>query len=124
MAHSRLQTSARPTTKPTRRQTPGRDPGAYRERRKSAGKVLRVIDTWAEMTPAEIAELRLRLDSALLALRQQDVARLEARTVYLEAELTGVERNHTNALKDNVVLKKQLAERPKRRARQAEASPP
>jgi hypothetical protein len=31
---------------------------AYRERRKAAGKVLRVIDTWAEMTPAEITEMR------------------------------------------------------------------
>jgi hypothetical protein len=53
---------------------------AYRERRKAAGKVLRVIDTWTTMTPAEIAELHERLGNALreLELRQQDVARLEA----------------------------------------------
>ena len=97
---------------------------AYRERRKAAGKVLRVIDTWTTMTPAEIAEMRERLGNALLELelRQQDVARLEARNAYLESELKRVEQHHTIALKDNIVLKKQLAERPKRRTRQAEAS--
>jgi hypothetical protein len=64
---------------------------AYRERRKAAGKVLRVIDTWTTMTPAEIAEMRERLGNALLELelRQQDVARLEARNAYLESELNG-----------------------------------
>src|SRR5271168_5127724 len=64
---------------------------AYRERRKAAGKVLRVIDTWTTMTPAEIAEMRERLGNALLQLelRQQDVARLEARNAYLESELNG-----------------------------------
>jgi hypothetical protein len=97
---------------------------AYRERRKAAGKVLRVIDTWTTMTPAEIAEMRERLGNALqkLELREQDVTRLEARNAYLESELIRVERDYTNALKDNIVLKKQLAERPNRRARQAEAS--
>jgi hypothetical protein len=96
---------------------------AYRERRKAAGKVLRVIDTWTTMTPAEIAEMRGRLGNALreLELRQEDVSRLEARNAYLESELIRVERHHTNALKDNIVLKKQLAERPKRRARQGDA---
>jgi hypothetical protein len=46
--------------------------------------VLRVIDTWAEMTPAEIAEMRERLGNALLKLelREQEVARLEARNAY------------------------------------------
>jgi hypothetical protein len=83
----------------------------YRERRKAAGKVLRVIDTWSEMTPVEIAELREKLSNALLklTLREQDVARLEARNAYLESELRRVERDHTNALKDNIVLKKQIA---------------
>ena len=96
---------------------------AYRERRKAAGKVLRVIDTWTTMTPAEIAEMRERLGNALreLELRQEDVSRLEARNAYLESELIRVERHHTNALKDNIVRKKQLAERPKRRARQGDA---
>src|SRR3984885_353277 len=91
---------------------------AYRERRKAAGKVLPVIDTWTTMTPAEIAEMRERLGNALLELelRQQNVARLEARNAYLESELKRVEQHHTIALKDNIVLKKQLAERPKRRA--------
>jgi hypothetical protein len=81
--------------------------------------VLRVIDTWTTMTPAEIAELRDRLGNALrkLEIREQDVARLEARNSYLEAELKRAEQHHTNALKDNIVLKKQLAERPKRRGR-------
>jgi hypothetical protein len=96
---------------------------AYRERRKAAGKVLRVIDTWTTMTPVEIAEMRERLGNALLELelRQQDVARLEARNAYLESELKRVEQHHTIALKDNIVLKKQLAERPKRRGRQGDA---
>jgi hypothetical protein len=96
---------------------------AYRERRKAAGKVLRVIDTWTTMTPAEIAELHERLGNALreLELRQQDVARLEARNAYLESELKRVEQHHTNALKDNIVLKKQSAEQPKRRGRPGDA---
>jgi hypothetical protein len=85
--------------------------------------LLRTIDTWTTMTPAEIAESRERLGNALrqLELRQQDVQRLEACNAYLEAELKRVEQHHTNALKDNIVLKKQLAERPKRRARQGDA---
>jgi hypothetical protein len=87
---------------------------AYRERRKAAGKVLRVIDTWAEMMPAEIADMRERLGNALLKLelRERDVARLEARNAHLESELRRVEQHNLNALKDNIVLKKQLAERP------------
>jgi hypothetical protein len=91
---------------------------AYRERRKAAGKVLRVIDTWAEMTPAEIAEMRERLGNALLKLemREQDVARLETRNSFLEAELQRVDREYTNALKDKIVLQKQIAQdRPRKR---------
>ena len=57
-----------------------------------------------------------------LGLRQQDVARLEARNAYLESELKRVEQHHTIALKDNIVLRKQLAERPKRRGRQGDAA--
>jgi hypothetical protein len=49
-------------------------------------------------------------------------ARLEVRNAYLESELKRVEQHHTIALKDNIVLKKQLAERSKRRGRQAGAS--
>jgi hypothetical protein len=57
----------------------------HRGRRTGAGKVLRVIDTWTTMTPAEIAELRERLGNALreLELRRQDVARIEARTSFV-----------------------------------------
>jgi hypothetical protein len=56
------------------------------------------------MTPAEITELRGRLDSALLQLelRQQDVARLDQRNVQLEGQLTEMQ--------------------PKRRARQTRAN--
>jgi hypothetical protein len=50
------------------------------------------------------------------------VARLEQRNAYLEGELRRVEQHDTNTLKDNILLKRQLAERPKPRARQAEAS--
>jgi hypothetical protein len=62
--------------------------------------------------------MRERLGNALLELelRRQDVTRLEARNAQLEAALMLEERHHTIALKDNIVLKKQLAERPKRRA--------
>jgi hypothetical protein len=79
--------------------------------------------TWTTMTPAEIAEMRERLGNALLELelRRQDVTRLEARNAQLEAALRLEEQHHTIALKDNIVLKKQLAERPKRRGRQADA---
>jgi hypothetical protein len=97
---------------------------AYRERRKAAGKVLRVIDTWAEMTPAEIAEMRERQRNALLKpeLREQDVARREARNAYLESELRRVEQHNLNILKDIIVLRKQLAELTKRRPRRGAAS--
>jgi hypothetical protein len=50
------------------------------------------------------------------------VARLEQRNADLEGELRRVKQHGTNALKDNILLKQQLAERPKPRARQAEAS--
>jgi hypothetical protein len=97
---------------------------AYRERRRAAGKVIVTIDTWATMTPAEIAEMRERLGNALLELerRKQDVQRLEARLASLEGELRRVEQHNLNLIKDAVVLKKQLAERPKRRGRQGEGT--
>jgi chromosome segregation ATPase len=115
------------TTKRPRGRPPSPDAKAradiqrqYRERRKAAGKVIRVIDTWTTMTPTEIAELRERLDSALLKLElcQQDVARLEARNAHLESELKRTEQHHTNALKEIVTLKQasQPAPRTRRRA--------
>jgi hypothetical protein len=52
------------------------------------------IDTWATMTPAEITEMRGRLDNALrkLVMLQQDVTRLEQRNIQLERELRRVGR--------------------------------
>jgi hypothetical protein len=91
---------------------------AYRERRRAAGKVVVTIDTWTTPTPAEITELRERLRNALLQLelRKQDVARLEQRAASAETELRRVEQHNLNLIKDNIVLKKQLAEmQPKRR---------
>jgi hypothetical protein len=61
---------------------------------------------------AEIEGMRERLHNALLKLelREEDVARLEARNAYLEGELRLEHQHHTNALKANIVLKKLLAE--------------
>jgi protein subunit release factor B len=76
------------------------------------------IDTWTTPTPAEITELRERLRNALLQLelRKQDVARLEQRAASAETELRRVAQHNLNLIKDNIVLKKQLAEmQPKRR---------
>jgi hypothetical protein len=51
-----------------------------------------------------------------LELREKDVARLEQSDAYFEGELKLQERRHTNALKDDIVLKQQLAQtRAKRR---------
>jgi hypothetical protein len=98
---------------------------AYRARLAAAGKVVRIVDAakpaLASIPDAEFEAIRKRLHDALLKLerRQQDVARLEQRNAYLEGELILQHQHHTNALKANVVLKKQLAEMtqkpPKRR---------
>jgi hypothetical protein len=68
--------------------------------------------------------MRERLGNALreLEMRQQDVQRLEGRLASLEGELRRVEQHNLNLIKDVVLLKQQLAERLKRRARQAGAS--
>jgi hypothetical protein len=111
---------------------------AYRARLAAAGKVVRVVDAVpappTNPAPASVSDfdpakdgiyerkmvegMRGRLRGALLKLelREQDVARLEQRNAYLEGELKLQERHHTNALKDNIVLKQQLAQaRAKRR---------
>jgi PHD/YefM family antitoxin component YafN of YafNO toxin-antitoxin module len=98
---------------------------AYRARLAAAGKVVRIVDAakpaLVSIPDAEFEAIRKRLHDALLKLerRQQDVARLEQRNAYLEGELILQHQHHTNALKANVVLKKQLAEMtqklPKRR---------
>jgi hypothetical protein len=89
----------------------------YRERLRQAGKAYKVTD----LTQPDLAlfvEYPDRLHDALrkLELRNQDVDRLTARNSYLEGELKLQERLLTNALKDNIVLKQQLAaQKPKRR---------
>jgi hypothetical protein len=96
---------------------------AYRARLAAAGKVVRLVDTVREDAPdlATFVGMREKLHNALVQLELQgrDVARLEARNAYLESELILQHQHHTNAIKDNVVLKRQLAEiarkSPKRR---------
>ena len=58
-------------------------------------------------------EMRDKLHNALLKLelRDQDVARLEQRNAYLEGELKLQAQHHTNALRDIVLLKRELAQR-------------
>ena len=58
-------------------------------------------------------ERRDKLHNALLELelREQDVARLEQRDAYLERELKLQGQHHTNALKELIVLKQELAKR-------------
>jgi hypothetical protein len=53
---------------------------------------------------------QLRHASLKLELREQDVERLAAHNAYLESDLKLQEQRHTNALKDIVMLKRQLAE--------------
>lgn len=107
---------------------------AYRARLAAAGKVVKIVDTTtvspAPVNPAlaampnfdpardgiydraEVEAMRERLHNALLKLeiRDGEVARLETRNAYLEGELRLLGQHHTNALKANIVLKKQLAE--------------
>ena len=107
---------------------------AYRARLAAAGKVVKIVDAAAgspatanlalaeipDFDPArdgiyeraEIERMRERLHNALLKLELRDevVARLEARNAYLEGELRLEHQHHTNALKDKIVLKQQLAE--------------
>jgi len=60
-----------------------------------------------------IEKTRDDLRNALLKLerRQADVARLEQRNAYLEGELKLQERHNTNALKEVITLKQQLAKK-------------
>ena len=107
---------------------------AYRARLAAAGKVVRLIDAvvvspapanqalaaMAEFDPTRdgvydremVAGLRDQLHNALLKAErlEGDVARLTARNAYLEGELILQHQHHTNSLKANIVLKKQLAE--------------
>lgn len=116
---------------------------AYRARLAAAGKVVRIVDAatrnllpanralpaFADFDPAKdgiyeramIESMREQLHNALLKLelREEDVARLEQRNAYLEGELQLQEQHITNALKDNIVLKQQLAQKPARRLKRA-----
>jgi len=97
---------------------------AYRAQLKAAGKVVRLVDARVaagipDFDPAKdgiferqmVESMRDRLHDALskLKLREEDVSRLGDRNAYLEAELKAQERGLTNALKDNILLKQQLA---------------
>ena len=100
---------------------------AYRERAKAAGKMVMTIDTWSTMTPAEIAKMREQLRHALLQIEllEEDRARWRSDCAKAEAELKRVEWAHSITRKEKIVLQMQLEEllkRPKRRARQTEAS--
>jgi hypothetical protein len=92
---------------------------AYRERLKQAGKAVKLVD--ADFDSAEqrawVAKLHEDLGNALrnLELREQDVARLQERNGYLESELKLQGLHLTGALKDVLVLKRQLAQKPTRR---------
>jgi hypothetical protein len=87
---------------------------AYRERLRAAGKAVKLVDAdWdSDEFRALFAKRADDLHNALLILevQKQDIARLEQRNAYLERELRLEAQHHTNALKDNIVLKKQLAE--------------
>jgi hypothetical protein len=79
---------------------------AYRERLKAS-----------RISPADLADLheRFRVTLLKLELREQDVAQLQQRNAYLESELKLQMQHHTNALKDVVMLKQLLAEKPTKR---------
>jgi hypothetical protein len=111
---------------------------AYRARLAAAGKVLRLVDA-ASATPAlasipgfnpatqvicdrkTFKDTRNNLHNALVKLevRDQDVARLEARNAHLERELKLQEQHLANAFNEVITLKQQLAKKKpaKRRSR-------
>jgi len=79
---------------------------AYRDRLKAS-----------RISPADLADLHERFTVTLLKLelREQDVAQLQQRNAHLEGELKLQMQHHTNALKDVVMLKQLLAEKPTKR---------
>ena len=112
---------------------------AYRARLAAAGKVVRIVDAHAvnpapasavpssipDFDPTKdgvferqmVAGVRDQLRNALskLAVREAEVTRLRDRNDQLESELKLQGQHLTAALKDNVVLKQQLATKPTRR---------
>ena len=91
----------------------------YRTRLRAAGKAFRIV--YADFHPAKdglferdmVASMRDQLHAPLSkpALREDEAARLRERNAALEAELKTHGQHLTNALKDNVVLKQQLAQK-------------
>ena len=85
---------------------------AERQARYRAAQRAKAVDATL-VGPGGIQEMRDKIRDLVLKVerREQDVARLTARNAYLEGELKMQERHITNALKDNIVLKQQLAKK-------------
>ena len=85
---------------------------AYRARLAAAGKVVVAVDA-SLIGPGGYRETLEKLHNAMMKLERRDetIKRLEQRNAYLEGELRLQEQHLTNALKDNIVLKQQLAEK-------------
>jgi hypothetical protein len=115
---------------------------AYRARLAAAGKVVRIVDA-ATVSPALVnptlaampefdpvthfvceravyEQLRYDYNNALLQIERQteDLKQIQLRNGYLERDLRLAEQHHTIALKDNIVLKQQLAEMTPKPAKQ------
>jgi hypothetical protein len=91
-----------------------RSPQAEIQRAYRARLAAQAADTAATRPDLKtFLEMRDELHNALLKLelREQDVAWLEQRNAYLEGELKLQGQHHTNALKEVIVLKQELAKR-------------
>jgi hypothetical protein len=97
----------------------------YRARLKAVGKIVRLIDADDLSERETVLCLHDKLHNALLKLelREQDVVRLTARNAYLEGEMKREERHHTNALKENIVLKQEAAALSTRTRRRSKSGP-
>jgi hypothetical protein len=128
MAESSKQTPDATATKRRR----GRPPNPrYRARLAAAGHVVRLVDIGAAQTSLADFDAakdgiyeRAMVDGVCdplhnvlvqLELREQDVARLQARNAHLEAELRLQVQHLTNAVKDNFMLKQILAQKTTKR---------
>jgi hypothetical protein len=85
---------------------------AYRARLAAAGKVVVAVDA-SLIGPGGYRDTLEKLHNATvkLELRDETIKRLEKRNAYLEGELKLQEQHITNALKDNILLKDQLAKK-------------
>jgi hypothetical protein len=90
--------------------TPAQRQVRYRARLAAAGKVVRAVDA-SLVEPGGYRDTLEKLHNAMMKLEMRDetIKRLETRNAYLEGELKLQEQHLTVALKDNVVLKQQLA---------------